>query len=44
MNCDKNLGARSGIAREVLEQLAEGFAKRQDFAQIVGAEIGPGVL
>src|SRR5580692_7041980 len=44
MNCDKNLDTRSGIACEVLEQLAEGLAERKDFAQIVGAEVRAGVF
>jgi hypothetical protein len=31
MNCDKSLSARSGITGDVLQQLAERFAKRENF-------------
>src|SRR5579872_1680415 len=42
MNCDKNRKAPSGVAGDVLEQLAKGLAQREDFAQIVGTEVRPG--
>src|SRR5579864_3856450 len=42
MNCDKNRKAPSGVAGNVLEQLAKGFAEREDLAQIVGTEVRPG--
>ncbi len=42
MNCDRNPATCSGVTGKMLEQLAERFAKREDFAQIVGAEVRPG--
>jgi hypothetical protein len=42
MDCDSNRCARSGIASDVLKQFAERLAKRENFAQIFGAEVRSG--
>src|SRR5260370_7578005 len=36
--------AEGSLARDVAQQLAEGFAERQDFSEIVGGKVRPGAM